>query len=151
MNLTLDKLHATHRTLESYRTYLSEKNRQIEQLETEISLARTSEISYLKDNRQQLETLLESHLMTSENWENFKKVFQQEYPKYMRYLQENFPDLTDSNMRIILLTKLELTNQEIGRILAITVEAVKKSKQRLRKKYGDTYELLFSVPENSKS
>lgn len=157
MNLTLDriksenKLHATHRTLESYRTYLSEKNRQIEQLETEISLARTSEISYLKDNRQQLETLLESHLMTSENWENFKKVFQQEYPKYMRYLQENFPDLTDSNMRIILLTKLELTNQEIGRILAITVEAVKKSKQRLRKKYGDTYELLFSIPENSKS
>ncbi|WP_326388049.1 hypothetical protein [Myroides odoratimimus] len=39
---------------------------------------------------------------------------------------------------------MELTNQETANILGVTIDAVKKAKQRLKKKYEDDYSALFS-------
>ena len=58
---------------------------------------------------------------------------------------QDFPEINDSNLRIILLQKLEFTNAEISGLLGVTVDAVKKSKQRLRKKLGDKYVELESL------
>jgi DNA-binding CsgD family transcriptional regulator len=58
---------------------------------------------------------------------------------------ENFPEITASNLRIILLQKLGFSNADISGLLGITVEAVKKSKQRLKRKLGDKYDLLFQL------
>lgn len=139
------KLNATNLTINSYREYLYEKNNQIEQLQSEIRKIRKSSSSYLEEKSGEMQKLLESHLMTDENWNNFKTAFIKEYPEYYQYLQENFPDLTDSNLRIIILTKLEMNNTEISRIAGVTLEAVKKAKQRLRKKYEDRYDRLFEI------
>ncbi|MFV0178198.1 hypothetical protein OBK28_01255 [Empedobacter falsenii] len=80
-----------------------------------------------------MNNLLNSHLMTDENWNNFKKVFASEKADFVSYLENNFSDLTESNLRIIYLTKLGLTNIEIAHLLGITPDSVKKAKQRLRK------------------
>jgi len=87
--------------------------------------------------------LLDSHLMSKASWMDFKRFFIQTYPDYYQFLLRDFPGLTDSHLRIIFLTKLELDNVETARILGLTVDAVKKAKQRLRKKYGKEYDLLF--------
>ncbi len=81
--------------------------------------------------------------MTDENWKKFKNAFQQEYPDYFQTLISDFPDITESNLRIITLMKLGLYNQEISSLLGITIDAVKKSKQRLRKKFGDNLRIFF--------
>lgn len=137
------KLSETNKTLSSYSTYLSEKNEQIELLNKELSKIRNSSSSSIEKEKQQLQKLLDSHLMTDENWMNFKNAFQYEYPDYFKALIRDFPDLTESNLRIITLMKLGLSNQEISSLLGITIEAVKKSKQRLRKRFGEKYEDLF--------
>lgn len=137
------KLSETNKTLSSYSTYLLEKNVQIELLNKEILKIKKSSSSSLEKEKQQLQKLLDSHLMTDENWMNFKDAFQYEYPDYFQALISDFPDLTESNLRIITLMKLGLSNQEISSLLGITVEAVKKSKQRLRKRFGQKYEDLF--------
>ena len=58
-------------------------------------------------------------------------------------MNANFPNLTDSNLRIIFLQKLGLNNVETAQILGITTDAVKKAKQRLKKKY-DNFDSVFS-------
>lgn len=63
---------------------------------------------------------------------------------------ENFPEITDSNLRIILLQKLGFTNAEISGLLGITIDAVKKSKQRLKRKLGEKYDLLFQMIASDK-
>lgn len=138
------KLSETNNTLSSYSTYLYEKNEQIEKLNSELSKTQRS-ASYLsiEKEKQQLQKLLDSHLMTDDNWRKFKEVFQQEYPVYFETLVNDFPNLTESNLRIITLMKLGLSNQEISSLLGITIEAVKKSKQRLKKRFGEKYEDLF--------
>lgn len=138
------KLSEANNTLSSYSTYLVEKNEQIELLNKELSKVKNSSSSSIEKEKQQLQKLLDSHLMTDENWRNFKEAFQTEYPQYYKNLILENPDITESNLRIITLMKLSLSNQEVSSLLGITVDAVKKSKQRLRKKLGGKYEDLFT-------
>lgn len=88
-------------------------------------------------------TLLKSHLQTAENWHEFKRAFVLEYPDFYKELRTKFPELSESNLRIILLSKLHLSTMEMSKVLGITREAIKKSKQRLSKKIGEErYQLL---------
>ena len=77
--------------------------------------------------------------MTDENWNNFKKVFASEKADFVSYLENNFSDLTESNLRF--------NDIEIAHLLGITPDSVKKAKQRLQKKY-DNYELIFKGIQN---
>lgn len=138
------KLADAHKTLDSQINFLKEKNIQIQKLHLEIEKFRKTDSSFDQDHGK-LDDLLQSHLMTEENWRNFKGEFQREHSDFYDNLLQNFPEITDSNLRIILLQKLGFTNTEISGLLGITVEAVKKSKQRLKRKLGEKYDLLFQM------
>lgn len=133
-------LTKTHNTLSSYQVYLEEKNQQIDDLEKEIDKIKSSTDAKLLEQKISLESLLESHLMTDENWMLFKNAFISEKKDFYHEALTALPGLTESNLRIILLQKLGLNNQEVSHILGITTDAVKKMKQRMRKKYGDIFD-----------
>lgn len=133
----------TSHSLDSYKEYLADKTKQINILEIELNKLKDSTSTKSQAERMKLEQTISSHLMTDESWLVFKKTFQTEQNEYYTNLMNQFPELTDSNLRVILLQKLNLTNQETANILGITIEAVKKTKQRLKKKYVDTYGQLF--------
>lgn len=137
------KLKETHTSLAAYKVYLSEKTEQISQLEKALTTMKTSSAKFSKEQRPDLEELLHSHLMTDENWHLFKITFQEEQKQYMEYLNTHYPDLTESNLRIVLLQKMGLKNQEVANILGVTIDAIKKAKQRLKKKYEDKFDALF--------
>lgn len=138
------KLNANHQTLAAYKTYLADKNIQIAELEREIAKIKQSSAAHLTGYSTQMEDLLASHLMDNQSWKNFKKLFTETYPDYYQILVQDFPALTESHLRIVFLSKLEMSNAEIARILGLTLDGVKKAKQRLRKKYNNTYDQLFS-------
>ena len=137
------KLKVNNQTLQSYITYLEEKNDQIKELETEMTKIRQSSASYSEQYKNKIEALLQSHLLDNNAWAKFKQAFIQEHADYYQNLVQNFKDLTDSNLRVIFLMKLGMKNMEIARILGLTLDAVKKAKQRLKTKYGDSYENLL--------
>ena len=58
-------------------------------------------------------------------------------------LLTEFPELTVSNIRILMLQKLNFSNNETAELLGVTTDAIKKSKQRLKKKLGTKSNLLF--------
>lgn len=135
------KLEMTQSTLDSYTSYLQEKNTQIESLEIELEKIKNSKLHNKQTEEQEnkFQALMESHLMTDENWNKFKELFVKEQPDYYYFLMNNFSDLTESNLRVLLLQKLGLNNQGIANLLGLTIDGVKKAKQRMRKKYGIAY------------
>lgn len=143
-----NKLKASSESFKNQVEYLKDKNIQINKLKNEIEKIKYSSSFYLEAKRGKLNALLESHLMTEENWMSFKRQFENEYPEFSSYLKTNFPSLTNSNLRIIYLQKLGFSNLEISEILGITLDAVKKAKQRLKKKLSDKHEILFSFKKN---
>lgn len=136
-----EKFKSSTESLSNQVEYLKNKNVQINQLIKEIETLETSNSSYLEKRSGKLQALLESHLMTEDNWIRFKREFEKEFPEFNQYLLTNFPELTDSNKRIIFLQKLGFSNTEISQFLGITPDAVKKAKQRLKKKFGDNSDL----------
>ncbi len=139
------KLSETQQSLDNQVEFLKNKNTQINRLKSEIEKIKHSNSYYLEEQQGHLKTLLDSHLMTDENWENFKKEFKKAYPEFYQKLQNEYTDLTDSNYRIILLKKLDFNNNEISELLGITVDAVKKSNQRMKKKLGERYDELSEI------
>ena len=129
------KLQTTNTSLASFKAYLVDRNRHIDKIDTEISKLR--ETGRSTKTISAMEELKISHLVTDENWNKFKQVFIREEPDYYQYIINSFPGLTESNLRIILLNRLELNNIEIAQLLGLSVDGVKKSKQRLRKKFDN--------------
>lgn len=138
-----EKLKTSNKSFSSQVEYLKNKNLQINRLIEEIKNVETSASSYLEKRSGKLHALLESHLMTEENWIKFKREFEKEFPEFCQYLIVHFPELTDSNKRIVFLQKLGFNNVEISQFLGITTDAVKKAKQRMKKKLGDNNNLSF--------
>ena len=138
-----EKFKSSNESLSNQIEYLKNKNIQIKLLKQEIETVETSNSSYLEKRSGKLHALLESHLMTEDNWIRFKREFEKEFPEFCQYLFTNFPELTDSNKRIIFLQKLGFSNIEISQFLGITNDAVKKAKQRLKKKFGNNQDLSF--------
>lgn len=108
-----NRLKEAQHSIESYYHYLNEKNYQIEKLNTIISQLEKRKNTHNYEKIKDLKRMLDSHLMTDENWFRFKDSFIQTYPDYYEYLQKNFPELTESNLRLILLFKLGINTKEI--------------------------------------
>ena len=139
-----NKLHASQKTIQSYTEYLTEKNKQIQVLEFEIKNLKDVSPDFA-EKKSELENILQTHLMTQENWEKCKLAYRKEYSEDYQKIMELYPDLTDSNLRIVILSRLGFTNNEMTRILGVTIEGIKKAKQRLRKKYGETIEIYLTA------
>ncbi len=138
------KLEKANQTLAEQIAFFHDKTNQIEQLQQEIEDLKESKSSDREEKNSKLNELLQSHLMTNQNWQNFRREFQYEYPDFYHTLHQDFPEITESNLRIILLQKLGFNNVEVSSLLGITPDAVKKSKQRLKRKLGDKSDELFS-------
>jgi hypothetical protein len=132
------KLFQANNSLKSFKTFLKEKNKQIDELQSEIDVLSTSPHENNTEEKINLQQILNSHLMTASNWETFKVAFKNERREFYNEIIENFPGMSEANLRIILLQNIGLNNSEIAKIIGITVEGVKKAKQRLRKKYENT-------------
>lgn len=148
-NIAEEKLQITEHSLSSFQVYLEEKNNQIEHLQKELQSLKENQASEsFSKQKSNLEDLLESHLMTDENWNNFKKSFIEEKHFLYNSIISQLPGLTESNLRIIMLHVLGLNNIQSANTLGVSYEAVKKAKQRLRKKYGDAFDNLIETIEN---
>ncbi len=138
MQLESEQLNLEKSTSAANLNYYSNASHDKSLHTTELSYPEIQRIANLgaipHSHNNKLQKLLQSHLMTNENWFGFKEVFIEEFPLFYKNLKTNYPNLTEHNLRIIFLTKLELSNHEIARVLGISYEAVKKAKQRLRKK-----------------
>jgi ATP/maltotriose-dependent transcriptional regulator MalT len=125
--------------VEEYVAYLKRNNEQINVLSAMLE----EKGNVVEKDREELKVLLQSHLITEEKWQEFKLLIVKEFPNLLQDIQSRFPDITESNLRVIVLMKLGLNNKEVANVLGVTPDAIKKSMQRLKKKLGDQAGMLM--------
>jgi DNA-binding CsgD family transcriptional regulator len=111
---------------------LKQKNEIIEEFKVEIEHLHSQHLAAA--DTENLENLVKAHIMTDESWDGFKKLFAKVHISFFNTLKQNHPYLTQTDTRMLSLIKLQLSNYEMSNMLGITIEGIKKSKQRLRKK-----------------
>lgn len=151
VNFELEKVKSeskyaqAQQTIQSYVTFLDERNNAIQELSEVVAQLQKSTSTDAQDQRQRLEQLLQEHLMTEENWMRFRTTFLMEYPAFYEHVTRQLTGITESQLRIVLLQKLGLNNLAMSNLLGVGQDSIKKAKQRLRKKYGDSYDQLANL------
>jgi tetratricopeptide (TPR) repeat protein len=132
-NIEAELKHAES-LLENYTDNLRQKTELLEQVQTEIDTLRhlhgdnqTPQVLYLS-------TLARSTILTEKDWENFSDLFNKVHMGFLIRLKEKYRNITPAETRLLCLTKLNLSTKEMAGILGISTDAIKKTRQRLRKK-----------------
>ena len=97
------------------------------------------EILQEKDNRQELETLTPSLLLT-DGESKFRQCFELLYPLFLPRLREKVPTITHREELVSMLIVLKQDNKRIAELLAIAPRSVLMLRHRFRQKIGLTTE-----------
>lgn len=116
---------------------LIEKNDVITKLNDELEIAHTETISKSDEEKSIITNRLQSFtLLTEEDWIEFKRLFEKCFPGFFDYFHKQFTDITNAEIRLAALIKLDLENLEMSKTLGISPDSVRKTNLRLRKKLG---------------
>ncbi|MBD1364766.1 tetratricopeptide repeat protein [Mucilaginibacter sp. ZT4R22] len=127
-----EELNNAALALHGYTENLMQKNLLIEEFKTEVEKLQLKFSS--EGDARELDNMMKAHIMTDENWGEFKKLFTKVHPAFFYRLRNKYPHLTGTDTRLMALIKLNLNNREMAGMLGITTDGIKKAKQRLRKK-----------------
>jgi len=78
--------------------------------------------------------ILNTKILTDEDWHVFKGLFAKAYPNYLQKIRKYFSSITEAEERLFLFIKLNLTTREAADILGIKPETIKKTRSRLRRR-----------------
>lgn len=121
---------------------LAVQKKQTRQLETELQahirlLSQQMEQGVsTAETKRAIENLYAHRLLTEEDWSDFKLLFAQVHPAFLDQLKQKATKLSNTDVKVVSLMRLNLENSEIGKMLAISPESIRKAKYRLRQKLG---------------
>jgi tetratricopeptide (TPR) repeat protein len=127
--LAEQQLRFAEQELKSYIQKLKEKSELLEELRIEID-KENSDIERIGH----INSLLTAIILTEEDWKNFQQLFEKVYPGFFVRLREKMPDLSPADTRLLALIKLKLPPKDMASMLGVSYDAIKKARQRLRKK-----------------
>jgi ligand-binding sensor domain-containing protein/DNA-binding CsgD family transcriptional regulator len=99
-------------------------------LETIKTATETERLKSLRN----LTRTLESEIENKESWDQFLLYFNQTHQNFIHELQTKHPNLTQNDLRMCALTRLNMSNREMATLLNISITGIEKSRYRLKKR-----------------
>lgn len=90
--------------------------------------------SVSKNNLQKVIYEINSNINLDKDWNDFKMHFEAINSKFFNQLQTQYPQLTQNDLKLCAYMRMNLSSKEIAQIMNITLSAINKSRNRLRKK-----------------
>ena len=119
--------------LKAFTERIKEKNKLINEFQEELyRLDPQKSKSDIQNNIIQLRNM---NIFANEDWIKFKELFKSVYHDFYHRLLNQYPDLSESEKRQVMLTKLGFSLNQAADMLGISYASVKKARQRLAKKF----------------
>lgn len=131
---------------------LARKNEFLQSLNEEVDTMRAQSEGHLADSARKISRQIRMDIESEEEWELFLASFREVHRDFIEHLQEMYPDMTKSELRLSCLMKMNLSTKELAALLNITTDGVKKARYRLRKKMHlgsdvDIQDYLLRLPQ----
>ena len=128
--LTQHEMESASIQLKMFTENIIEKTNLVEKLQQQL---KNRSISF--EEQQLISELSLQTILTEEDWDNFKLLFEKIFPLFFQRLKIISPDVTVAEQRMAALTRLQLTTRQMASMLGISVDSVHKTRQRLRKRF----------------
>lgn len=123
------ELELRNRELTTAAVQLINKNEVLSDLRSELASSNADEI-----NVQQVIRQIDQNLNLDADWQKFSRHFEEVHPDFFVRLKQQFPSLTPNEERLCAYLRINLSTKEISQMLNVTIAAIDKSRNRLRKK-----------------
>lgn len=123
------ELEAAQGELATFTQRLKEKSELAENLRTEMD-----RLSKSGERSDYLEKLTSSTILTDEDWTQFRSIFEKVHPNFIAEQKTAHPDLTQAELRYLVLEKLQLTTHEMANMLGVSDGTIRQTKMRMKKK-----------------
>lgn len=108
-----------------------EKNKVIASFEEQLEQSNGRSLTEQDEKR---EALLKMKILTEEDWVDYQKLFNGVYPHFKYKMKQLSSELTEGDVRHLMLVQLNLSTREIADVLGISVGSVRVNRHRIRKK-----------------
>ena len=113
-----------HEQLKNFMENSIRKNELIENLQQQL----------VQHNMQLNQDLLNQSILTENDWLRFKDMFEKANPGFIQKLKSLAADITTAEIRFAALTFLNIGNKHMADMLGVGVDAIRKTKSRLRQR-----------------
>lgn len=121
--------------LKDYLEKIQQKNDLISDIEDKlVAFEKEGSLSIKGKNISELARSVERKVIRSITWEEFRLKFDEVHKSFAAELMVKHAELTNNELDICILLKINLTNKEIAQTLNMSYDSVKKSLQRLYRK-----------------
>ena len=117
--------------LKMFTENIIEKTNMVEKLEQQLNNRAIS-----KEEQQLISELSQQTILTEDDWDKFKSLFEKIFPLFFQRLKNTAADITVAEQRMAALTRLQLTTRQMASMLGISADSVHKTRQRLRKRFN---------------
>jgi DNA-binding CsgD family transcriptional regulator len=131
---TEDSLKLAQSQLHDFTENIKQKNDMLLKFSAEIENLQKQNHSITNEQIASIEALKKTAILTPDDWNNFKILFNKGYPGYLNKLENQYPNLTAAETRYILLFKLNLSTREMATLLGVSIENVRNLRFRVKKK-----------------
>jgi len=128
-----DKIIAKNKELSSIVLSDHNKNKILDDLEKEIELIE-KEDKFDKQALKRFKHIVSGTQVIEDDWLTFKEQIEKVYARFFEKLNKHCPSLTIYEQRLSAYLLIDMSTKEISKIFNVTIAAVNKSRQRLRKK-----------------
>ncbi|WP_420387088.1 tetratricopeptide repeat protein [Roseivirga sp.] len=127
------ELEARSQDLTTKTLHIIQKNRLLKDLREQITaLEKESEMK--ADVVNKLSVSIDKGFQFDREWEHFQDSFNQVHDDFSVRIKTDYPELTDSEVRLCALIRMGISSKDISTLLGITPESLRVSRHRLKKK-----------------
>jgi len=132
-SLQQDKIQNKNRELSTNTLHSINNNKILSEIKKDITQISKEEYP---DNTslKKIIDLIDGNIVLDQDWDQFKKHFEEVHKGFFQNLTAKHPTLTNNELKLCAYLKIGMSTKEIARIMIVTIAAIKKNRQRLRKK-----------------
>jgi tetratricopeptide (TPR) repeat protein len=125
---------AQQKALTAQTLHVIEKNQMLKEIQSKLEDILQRD---LKEQKKRLRNLIKQiafNLGQDQDWEEFKHTFENVHQDFIKNLKTENPELTSGDVKLACLMKMNLSSKEIAATLGISMESLRISRYRLRKR-----------------
>ncbi len=128
-----ERLYFRERELTAHTLNTIAKNELLKRVKSDLEVMVKKDQSKATDIKGVLHKI-DASLEMEQDWKTFNALFAEVHQDFVHNLKSQHPDLTDYNLRLCYLYRLDLSSKDIATTLGISLNSVKVARHRLRKK-----------------
>ncbi|WP_162419008.1 tetratricopeptide repeat protein [Cyclobacterium roseum] len=125
---------AQQKALSAQTLHVLEKNEILKEIQSKLKAALEQDPKEQRKKLRNLMKQIDANLGQDSDWESFKQTFENVHQDFLKNLNSRNPSLTTGDVKLACLMKMNLSSREIAATLGISMESLRISRYRLRKR-----------------